>query len=283
MSIHTRRTRLSVRPDSSILTKFRHSLTVGLILLGAQCAVPQFLYAAELREIQQRGYVIVAVKDNLRPLGFRNSAGQLEGLEIDLAHRLAAELLGRPDAVRFQPVANQERLSVLMEGDVDIVIAHLSTTPSRARLVDFSDYYYLDGTAIVTNAPFVQRLADLRRQTVAVLEGSSTIAVVRSRLPSARFVGVKSYLEAKQLLDSGQATAFAADASVLAGWVQEYPEYRVLPDLLSGEALGVAMPRGNQYRDLRQRVNDAIRRLQQEGWLRERILHWGLPYSSTDS
>ena len=35
--------------------------------------------AAELKEIQRRGYLTIAVKDNLRPLGFRDAGGKLQG------------------------------------------------------------------------------------------------------------------------------------------------------------------------------------------------------------
>ncbi len=56
--------------------------------------------AAEMPEIQQRGYLKIAVKDNLRPLGFRDANGNLQGLEIDLAQRLAVDLLGKADAVK---------------------------------------------------------------------------------------------------------------------------------------------------------------------------------------
>jgi polar amino acid transport system substrate-binding protein len=61
--------------------------------------------AATMTEIQQRGYLNMAVKDNLRPLGFRDDKGNLQGLEIDLAKRLASDLLGKADAVKLQPVA----------------------------------------------------------------------------------------------------------------------------------------------------------------------------------
>ena len=60
--------------------------------------------AAQMPEIQRRGYLNIAVKDNLRPLGFRDANGNLQGLEIDLAKRLAVDLLGKADAVKLQPV-----------------------------------------------------------------------------------------------------------------------------------------------------------------------------------
>ncbi|PSB57790.1 hypothetical protein C7B61_19670, partial [filamentous cyanobacterium CCP1] len=119
--------------------------------------------------------------------------------------------------------------------------------------------------------------SDLRHQPIAVLHDSDTIATVRFQIPTARLVGVGSYEEAKALLETGQAVAFAADASVLTGWVQEYPSYRLLPVLLSAEALAVGLPRGLQYDSLRRQVNRAIEQWRTEGRLQERVQHWGLP------
>ena len=100
---------------------------------------------------------------------------------------------------------------------------------------------------------------------------------LRSALPRVRLIGVNSYQEALALLEAGGADAFAADNSLLAGWVQEYPNYRQLPVRLSARLLCVVMPKGLQYVKLRDRVNQAIARWQKSGWLRERAAYWGLP------
>lgn len=233
--------------------------------------------AAELKEIQKRGYVVIAIKDNLRPLGFRDARGHLQGMEIDLAQRLAQDLLGKPDAVRLQPVANHERLSVVLDGKVDLSIASVTATESRARLVSFSMPYYLNSTALITKNASVQKLGDIATRKIAVLNASSAIARVRYLLPAAQLVGVDSYEQARSLLDEGGAVAFAADASVLSGWVEEYPQYRLLPTLIGAEALCVVMPKGLQYEQLRRQVNAAIGRYSAEGWLQQRAKYWGLP------
>ncbi|MBD1836840.1 transporter substrate-binding domain-containing protein [Coleofasciculus sp. FACHB-64] len=250
--------------------------------LFASIKTPNLAVAAELQEIVERGYLIVAVKDNVRPLAFRDGEGKLQGLEIDIAQRLAAELLDKPDAVKLQPVANRERLSVVVDGTVDLTIARVTQNASRDRLVNFSIPYYLDGTALVTQDASLQRLNDLQQRKVAVLKGSDTISTVRYLIPQVQLIGVDSYEQARSLLESGNADAFAADASILSGWVQEYPQYRLLPVRLSGEPLAVVMPKGLQYNQLRQRVNDAIARWKREGWLQERVKYWGLPQSDTN-
>lgn len=260
----------------------RHRLGMFFLWLFASIKTPNLAVAAELQEIVQRGYLIVAVKDNVRPLAFRDGEGKLQGLEIDIAQRLAVELLDKPDAVKLQPVANRDRLSVVVDGTVDLTIARVTENSSRDRLVNFSIPYYLDGTALVTQDASLQRLNDLQQRKVAVLKGSDTISTVRYLIPQVQLIGVDSYEQALMLLESGDADAFAADASILCGWVQEYPQYRLLPVRLSGEPLAVVMPKGLQYTQLRQRVNDAIARWKREGWLQERVKYWGLPQSDTN-
>ncbi len=233
--------------------------------------------AAEMRAIVKRGRLIVAVKDNFRPLAFRDAAGNLQGLEIDIARRFATELLGKSDAVEFKPVANHERLAVVLEGKVDMTIARVTATDTRGRIVHFSIPYYMDGTSFVTKDASLQRVEEVGKKPIAVLNNSDTIANVKYFLPNAKLIGASSYEEGRSLVETGQAGAFAADASVLAGWVQEYPDYRILPLMLSAEPLCIVVPKGLQHKDLQLRLNEAIARWQDEGWLQERTQYWGLP------
>ena len=255
----------------------RRCLGMFFLLVFTSIKTPNLAVAAELQEIVERGYLIVAVKENVRPLAFRDGEGKLQGLEIDIAQRLAAELLDKPDAVKLQPVANRDRLTVVLDGTVDLAIARVTQNESRLRVVDLSRPYYLDGTGLITKDASIQKLSDLSVKTIAVLKQSSTIAVVKYNLPTSKLVGVNSYEEARLLLENGGASAFAADKSILAGWLQEYPQYRLLPSQLSAEALCIVMPKGVQYAQLQDRVNEAIARWQASGWLAERAAAWGLP------
>ena len=260
----------------TVLSWLRGSL-LGLSMVGASLLMSSLSSAEDLKTIQQRGQIIVAVKDNLPPLGFRGKDGQLQGLEIEIAQRLATELVGKADALVLRPVLNQDRLATVLDGKADIAIARVTMTASRSRVVAFSIPYYLDGTALVTKTVTLQKPFDVGNQTIAVLENSTSIAVIRNRLPQARLIGVPSYTAAKQLLDQGQAVAFAADASVLAGWVREFPEYRLLTPTLSVEPLCIVIPKGLQYDELRRQINLILTRWQVEGWLQQRANYWGLP------
>lgn len=254
-------------------------LTTGLI--GLLHADPGMTRGSSLR-LNSQGKLTIGIKDNLRPLGFRDSQGELQGMEIEIARQLGVELLGDAAAVELKPLLNQDRLDALFNGEVDLLVARLSATDARLRLVDFSRPYYIDGAAFLTrNAE--RRLGELRQQTVAVLNGSDTIATVRSLLPDLRLRGVDSYVEAEKLLAAGEVEAFAADAAVLTGIAQENPNYRLIPTLISAEVLGIATPKGLQHQALRQQVNQAVERWQTNGWLKQQIDQWGLPEAGLPS
>lgn len=246
------------------------------LLMGLVGFIP-VVRAGDLAEIQQRGKLIVAVKDNLRPLGFYDQAGQLQGLEIDLAKALAEEILGSAEAVILEPVTNQQRLEVVLDGKVDITIALVAQTPSRARLVDFSEFYYVDSTSIITKKNTLERLDQLASAKIVVLENSSTIAEIRYKLPKAQLIPVNSYQKAQQLLENNQADAFAGDTTVLVGWQQEQQEYHLLKERIGAQALCVVLPKGLNNTDLLKKINTAITRWRETGWLRQRATYWGLP------
>lgn len=251
-------------------------------------------FAASLKEIQQRGYINVAVKDNFPPLAFRDESGNLQGFEIEIAQRLAKDLLVKSNVsnsdkldidklVKFKPVSNLQRLKAVEKGEVDLTIAKVTATPSRERIVNFSIPYYFDGGFIATKDTSFKKLTDLQNSKIAVLKNSSTIASLRYYLPEADLIGVKSYLEGERLIDNNQVSAFAADVTSLSNWIKQNPQYRLLPTKISTQPLSVVMPKGLEYDELRRQVSQLIGSYLQSGWLKERAKYWGLPMNNYQS
>ncbi len=241
-------------------------------------SLPSPTSATELAAIRRRGSLRIAVKDNLRPMGFRTASGDLQGFEIDLAQRLAQDLLGDPEAAHLRPVTNAERLPAVLSRTVDLAIANLTDTDNRRRVVQFSQPYYVSGTGVLTAQPTIQTLNDLTGRSIAVHQGSRAIALLQSALPTAALVGVNSYQGAQGALETQQVDAFVGDAVVLLGWAQQTHDYRLLPQQLASHRLAIALPKGIQYNTLRQWVDQRLHVWQQEGWLQERQQHWGLKH-----
>jgi polar amino acid transport system substrate-binding protein len=255
--------------------RFR-SLFFVLLLTASIGNLHTSAQAGTLKQIQQRKKLIVAVKDNLPLLGFRDEAGNLQGLEIDIARKLATEIFGNTESIQLLPVANQDRLKLAIDGSVDLTIARVTITATRSRVVDFSRYYYLDGTAIVAKQSNITRNIDLVGKKIATLNNSTTIGTLQYIIPQAKLVGVNSYQQAQELLKTGKVSAVAADRSLLIGWLKTDPSYHLLPDKLSTEALGIVIPKGLQYDPLRQIVDRSISSWLADGWLQQRIQYWGL-------
>lgn len=259
------------QPHGAIATLAGLSFFLTLLLF------PYSSIAAPLNEILQRGRLIVAVKDNLPPLGYRDTNGTLQGFEIEIAKRLAKDLLGSEQSAVLQPVANMSRLTAVTSGAVDLAIADLTLTENRMRLVSFSEPYYRNGTGILTQNPKWNTLQTLYRQTIAVLQPSVTLPYLKSALPKAHLVGVPSYEAGQQMLQTAQVQAMVGDRLILSTLARQNPKYLFFSTELTVQPLVIALPKGVQYEPLRLRINAALRQWQQQGWLEAQRQTWGLP------
>jgi polar amino acid transport system substrate-binding protein len=244
---------------------------------GMQLIASPSALGADLETIKARGYLIVAVKDNLRPLGFRDATGELQGFEIDIAKRLAKDLLGRETAVKFLPVRNDDRLKVLTENQADVTIAHLTATASRSRSVYFTAPYYFEGTALFTPKR-IKMPQDLSAQSVAILKGSvNAEAAAKRSIPNVKLVPFDSYGAVAAAMERSEVAGFVGDVSPLVGWQQEMPGYGLLNLSSLREPIAIAFPKGLQYESLGIALRQSLDNWRQEDWLRDRAIRWGLP------
>ena len=90
----------------------------------------------------------VGVRDDIINFGFYNeTTGKYYGLEIDLAAELAQRI--GCDGVEYITVTPDTRKDMLLNGEVDVVIATYSIAESREENFDFSAPYYEDDTIIM--------------------------------------------------------------------------------------------------------------------------------------
>jgi polar amino acid transport system substrate-binding protein len=172
--------------------------------------------------------------------------------------------------VRFVILSNQERLTAFDR--VDVVIAQLSLTNNRRRLVDFTLPYYTDGTIVIGRRD--QNLSQLRG--ILVLKGATTIAHLQQHYPQIPTIAIDSYQEGVTALQNLANLAMAGDRVILAQWLKQHPDYQQLGAQLSFHSLAIALPKGLAASELRQKVNQALNKWRQNGWLDAQISKWGL-------
>ncbi len=67
-----------------------------------------------LRRIQDRGYIVIGVREDMLGFGYRDpQTKKLSGLEIDLAKAVAQHIFGDSSKVVFYPVKPQQRISLV--------------------------------------------------------------------------------------------------------------------------------------------------------------------------
>lgn len=120
-----------------------HLLAGALFAVGLLSAASPRAQADELATIKHRGTLIVGVKADYPPFGFRAPNGQIQGIEPSLAADVAKSLGVKLELV---PVTAANRMQFLQQGKIDLMIATMNITPERERIVDIvKPPYYASG------------------------------------------------------------------------------------------------------------------------------------------
>lgn len=212
--------------------------------------------------IKSRDKIIVGVRDDTAPFGFRDNKGNLTGFDVDLAKITAKYLLGSEEKVELVPVTAQNRIMKLNSGEVDILIATMSTTWQRWQLVDFSNPYFIAGQAImVKKSNPAMGLRALKGKKLSVVYGSTGEENLRKNIPDVEVTGYKNYAEAFQALKAGKVEGIFADDTILYGLANHDNSVKILPARYSEEPYAIAARKENS-KELIEKINYIIENLQ---------------------
>ena len=199
-----------------------------------------------LTQVLARQELRVGLSATQPPLNMKNRAGDIIGLEVELAEILAQSM---NIELRFVEIPFSELLDALEADEVDLVSSGMTITPERNARVAFAGPYMVSGKSLLTtkeevaNASSIEVLDDASR-VYAALEGSTSFALVQDAFPSAVLVPVTNYDEAIEMVKQGEVDALVADFPICALSVVRYPDAGLLTlgTPFTIEPLGVALP-----------------------------------------
>ena len=211
----------------------------AVLMLAASAA-----FAGRIEDIKARGYVRIGVSLGGEPVGFRNAGNEPVGYDVDVAKALAAKL-GVP--VRFSDVSSDARISMLMSKQLDLVVANVSITPQRARVVDFSIPYNVAGLRVIAQkSAHVKTLADLNGKRVVVGRGTTADAFLRKSAPQAVPVYTDNFApDGVLLLQQKRVDAGIEDSSLLDYLASKNDQLETLPTMYGNTPIGIAMAKGD--------------------------------------
>jgi len=215
-------------------------------------------------------------------MSYPGPEGQPIGYTVDICRAIAERLgerLGKPKLdVRFLRMELDTRAAMVREGSVDLVCNGTSNTAAHRKDFEFSPTVYVTETRLVTKEKSdIRGLADLRGQKVVVSVGATaelTLKRIADQYGLEVAVARSNDAAFDQLL-LGWAKAFALDDVVLGGLMatsREPKRYRMLPDVLAREAIGIAFARGDEALDAA--VTDAVTDLMASGELARLYAKW---------
>lgn len=237
----------------------------------------------DLSKIEKRGKIIVGVREDAPPFGFRNKEGQLVGYDIDLSKSIAKALLGNENAIELVPVTASNRILKLTSGEVDILTATMSITNQREQILDFSYPYYIAGQAIlVRSSSKATGLRDFRGKKLIIVFGSTSERNLRTNVPEVDIIGFKTYNDAYKALKAGKAEGIVADDTVLMGYAINDKSVRLLKKRYSKEPYAVTFRKGDENKRLLNKVNYVIDDLQNSKKLNKMQEKWQISNGGTN-
>ncbi len=262
----------------------RRAQLAGLILAAAAAVSLTACGSAQGKTLR------VGVKDNVANFGlYDEESGRYSGMEIDLAQILSDDL-GYAN-VEYTTVSATSREELIDSGELDLVIATYSITEGRQEKYDFSVPYYTDyGAIMVEQSSMIEKLPDLKDCTIGVIRNSSNTLMLAKFLAEKgiipefdeadfsagefddglRFVEFDTYDEVADALEYGDVDAFAADRSILSGYMDD--ERSILETVFSEQSYGVCTKKDSQ---LSAKVNEAVQKRLDDGTIADLIDKWG--------
>lgn len=192
---------------------------------------------------------------------------EMVGFDVDLCRAIARELGVNAE---IKPVSVEARVPEVKLGHVDIAVANLAYTLSRAEQIQFSDPYYLAKEMLIVKANDPgQKKADFEGKRLASTKGStSELAIRKNNSDALTFQDTGSaYLAVQQ----GKARGLVANTMTTTKIVNESKtkgaEMRMIQEPMLYQPIGIGMKKGEPA--LTAKINEILVKLDTSGELNQ--------------
>jgi len=248
------------------MTRFilRSSTLSAVVFLALSSVTAISAHADQLSDIKKAGVIKVATFDSNPPFGSVDAkTHDIVGYDVDFAKALAKSLGVKLQLVTTNPA---NRIPLLQSGKADVIVADITITPERAQVIDFSLPYFVTGQQFLVPANSPAKLDAYATARIGAVKGTTGEQELHHRFPQSRVLSYDDIPLALSALRNGNVQAITQDSTILAGLLDGAPDkakYKVLPELLSKEEIGVGVKKGEGA--LLKAVNDELLTLEKNG------------------
>jgi len=248
------------------MKKYLKTLIILTLIIAAT-----FSFSQTLVQIKQRGKLLVGTEPTFPPFEFVDESNQIVGFDLDIANELAKRLGVKVEVVSLP---FDSLIPALQQGKIDVVIAGMTITEDRAKVVDFSKPYFEANQAIVVRKDGSfrpQSLEELVGKKIAVQLGT-TGDLITTDVKGIEVVRFQRFTDAFLELQNGRVDAVVLDEAPAKAYVKKFPKFIVSKVVDTGETYGVAVRKGNK--ELLNFVNQTLDIMKSSGTYNKIIDKW---------
>ncbi len=211
----------------------------------ATTEVRQFAANTTMGKIQKKGEIVLGVKYDVPPFGFKNSrTGDIEGFDVDLGKAYAQALGVRP---KFVEAISDNRIPFIKDGTVDLVLSTMTINAERAQEIGFTNPYFIaHGRILVPEKSDIAGIEDLAGKKVCTALGSTYEETLKKQAPKADLRLVDAYSECLENLQNGAVDAISTDDVILTGMIIQDKSLKLVGDELTTEPYGGGFRKGDR-------------------------------------
>lgn len=228
-----------------------------------------------LKDIMDKGELVLGMDDNFPPMGFRDDSNELVGFDVDLAREVTKRM---GIELKLQPIDWSQKTNELNAGQVDCLWNGYTITDARKIETNITDAYMKNRQVLVVldNSDY-QTKADLAGKTLVLQAESSAVEALDS---DAEFKGsLKQVVELKDNvaafldLKSESSDVLLIDEIVANYYIEKQDDsFRVLDEALAEEDYGIGFRVKDQ--SLRDEVQKHLEEMAADGTLADISTEW---------
>jgi len=218
--------------------------------------------AAELTTVTA-GKLTMSTNAALPPYEMTTDSGDFEGIDVEVAGAIAGKL---GLELQVDDMDFDAALLAAQNGKSDIVMAGVTVTDERQKVMDFSDTY-AEGiqSIIVPEDSDIASADDLTGKAIGTQRGTTGYIYCTDDFGEDNVIAYDDGLTAVQALNNGQVDAVVIDNAPAKSFVEANPGLKILDTAYAQEDYAIGVAKGNTA--LLDAINSALEELQADGTL----------------
>ena len=236
------------------------------------CALVMSAHASVLERVSAGGKMVIAYRESSVPFSYVDSrSGKPVGYALDLCLRMAEVVrkkTGKKDMqVDFLLVTPSNRIAMVEQGKADMECGSTTNNAERRQTVAFTIPHFITGARLLVKADSgIDRVEDLNGKKMVSTKGTTPLKAAdqanRERLMGITILEVADHAKGVEMVEKGEADAFAMDDVLLYGLAAGRPDpkaLKVVGRFMTTEPLAIILPKNDP--EFKKLVDEEMRRL----------------------